>query len=338
MYQRAQKTRVLYNFMNQHVVTALLTQLGKMKFWEFIGENEISIKKIADNYKYHPEAVKRFMRVLNACQVIKLDEIKGTVKKGLYTDALETIAAPHLLDGSETLRFFEKTLIENQECYSHAFGKTFIQTVSSSEEKITRLDMWAQMRMDDWLYPVLCNNFDFLKYKIICEWMGDGRFLLNLLRDNPKLMGLVYSHKTVTKVSDKNTMNETLGDRLISINKEDIKFTPGPGDLYAFILSLLQLSDHEAISALNTCYNWMPVNAKCVIVDFYLPDEIEEGYLDATIADINVLTCLGKKIRSKNEWLNLLTSTFFKNFMFKRIVGPPEPLVPMCIIEIEKIE
>ena len=317
MYQRAEKMKVLYNLMNQHVVSGLLAQVGKMQFWEFLGDKEVTLKSIADNYRYHPEAVKRFMRVLNACQIIAFDEMKGTVKKGLYTDVLDSIAAPHLLDGAETLRFFEKTLIENQECYSQAFGTPFLQRVSASEEKIKSMNIWAQMRMDEWLYPAVCNSFNFLEYKIVCEWMGDGRFLLKLLGDNPGQKGFLHT---------KNPLNQ----------KEDKQVKSEAADLYVFILGLLQLSNDEAISALNACYKAMSVHSKCLIIDFYVPKESEEGYLEGAVADINVFTCLGKHIRNQNEWLGLLKATSFKNIMFKTILGPPAPLAPMCTIELGK--
>lgn len=287
----------IYSLINGHTLAKIIMKACELKIDELLHGQSLSMDELSKKLNFHEEAGKRFIRVLDAYEIVKI-ETDHQVTSGRLSPYLVHIRGPHLMNGYSIVHHLEHALQTNSECYSQHFGKTFSDHLLADANLQSDFNHWGRKTAEEWYIPIILKAYDFSMYASLCEMGQEGYLLTAILNQNGVKKAYLYTtmlthhplHPAITVCDGKNLP---------------------VCDLYIYFRKLLKLNDDELIKELKDGYTKMYSHAKILIIDFFIPDKNHVDYPLSTIADINVLSCTGGKIRNKAEWLALLQQTPF---------------------------
>jgi len=314
-----------------------VTLACELKFNEFIKDEPISIENVANHYNFHPEATYRILRILDDYQIITLRD-DHTVSAGPLIKYLDRFYAPHILNGYQIVNNLSDSLKTNEECYSAIFGKRFYDHIKEDSAQINIMSEWNKKSAEEWLLPSIHLMYDFSLFKKIAELNGQGQLLMSILAKNTHQRGAyLHNSKYVENFNAMVKLYPNLNKKICLYIEENEKNNfPFDCNLYIYCRALLNYNDIQLINKLNYTYSLMPKNSKLLVIDFMIPDKNHADYSISLIADINVLTCLGGKIRDMGEWLEIINKTSFSVIKIIKSSDYPaaKPLLPLLILEI----
>lgn len=327
-----QEIQDIYSLATQHIVSKIITLASEIRLDELLNDDALlSVDEIAKYYNFEPKALYRYLRVLDAYNVVKLLPTHQ-VAKGHLCSFLEQIRGPHLLNGHKVLNNLSYSLQTNEECYSVTFGHSFYQHINSDPVLLEELKAWSEKSASSWLMPTIFCDFDFSGYKTICELNGDGYFLAYCLRSYSKLKGIYFSQAKITENIIEIFESLDVIDKVKLISDGDVSEI-SQVDLFVFCRSLLSLNDNQILKILGKLYSCR-INSKLIIIDFFLPDKSHSDYQLSATADINLLCCLNGQLRTKDEWISLLIASGYKFSQFHHLAGKVQkPVLPTFLLE-----
>jgi ubiquinone/menaquinone biosynthesis C-methylase UbiE len=324
----------LYNLALLHIVSKVLTHAVRIKLDKQLTTTPKSILKLARHYKYHPHAMYRFLRVLDAYDVV---ELFGTtkVKAGMLSGYLDYLRSPHLLDSYSYIDNIEHCLKTNTESFSKTFGKPLYPYLLDHPPELKWFKEWCTKTACDWL-PAAFALFDFSKFKCMVDvGGGEGYFLAELLRRNKKQHGVLLDQPSMVTTAKKIFKQYGVVGRAEIVGGDFFKKIPFHGDAYILSRVLLNWSNEDAKRILDNCYRQMPSGATLLIIDFLIPGKKHPTYQHVVASDLNLLACINSAIRTKEEWIKLVKNTGFK---FKRYYVDNNPkhtslISPIFVLE-----
>lgn len=107
----------LYSLSLSHIVSKAITLAAKIKFDQFLSKNTVYIDEVAKYCHFHPQATYRFLRILDAYEIVEFVDNRQ-VKAGKLLPYLNRLLSPHFLDSYTFIDDLEFALQNNVECYS----------------------------------------------------------------------------------------------------------------------------------------------------------------------------------------------------------------------------
>jgi len=291
----------------------------------------VSILELAKHLALNAEALKRFLRVLEAHDIVTIAENK--VYRTELTEQLTRVRTPHLTKAYEAFEELEYTLKSHQPAWNKKFGKDFYSTLDQDE--LNQFADWCRESGESWLNG-LFKLYDFSVYRQIVDVAGgQGHFLGSMLKNNAHQKGTLFDLSAVVQHAEKVLNAYGCLDRANIVGGDFFQSVPGSGDLYVLCRTLLNWSDEDASKILKVCAQSMSEEAKLLIVDFMLPPKSHPHYLRTVLNDLNLMVNWNSSSRTKQEWLDLVDKSQLS--VIKTIISDdamvPEPFAPMILLE-----
>ncbi|OGT30188.1 MAG: hypothetical protein A3E87_00415 [Gammaproteobacteria bacterium RIFCSPHIGHO2_12_FULL_35_23] len=316
------------------VTSKVLFLAAKLNLDHYLSDKPVSIVSLAEKLNFDQEAFKRFLRILDAYELIKMDE--KFVSKTVYTNQLQDLKTPHLTKNYRAFDQLEYTLQTHKPCWDKEYGQAFYPSLG--KEELTQFADWCRKSGDDWLLGVFA-LYDFSKFKKLVDvGGGQGHFLAEVLSRNTHQEGILLDQPEVVAGAKEVLAHKNCLNRVSIIGGDFFKQVPDTGDCYLLCRVLLNWNDEKAVSILNSCYHSMSDKTKLLVIDFILPDKSHPHYLRTALSDLNLLGLIDSKNRNKTEWRYLVEQSRLK--LNKIIISDsslqPEPFAPIVILECTK--
>lgn len=324
----------LYFLTLQHIASKAVAMACEMRLDKILNDQPMRITDLANQYLLHPKAMYRFLRILDAYEVVKLVD-RETVQQGRLSPYLDRVRSPHILNSYAFIDNLAEALKNNQECYSATFGKKFYPHLLEDPDALAEFREWCTQSAIDWLTPIF-SIYDFSKFKTIVDvGGGEGYFLASLLQKNPAQTGILFDQPEVVVNAQKIFGSHQVGARATAVGGDFFKALPEQGDVYTICRTLLNWNDADAVKIINNCHLYMKKEATLLIIDFFLPEKNHPDYKYGVLADMNLLACITSAIRTKSEWLNLVAQSNFtcRNFYVTPENSAIKPILPMFVLE-----
>lgn len=324
----------LYEYMNSHIVSKAVALAISNRLDERLTDEPISVKDLCTQFNYHYEAGLRWLRALAAFQVVELDE-SGYVRAGTLSPYLDRLRGPHLVNGHSFMQHMDKSLMTGEACYETQFGKPFYQHLLDEPDLMADMCVWSRKTATEWLLPLANCYYNFSQHPVLHQVGGDFCCLEFLLTQNQDCRGVWCQTSEMIEGSQDVTCSSIVRDRIQDYPTDIFSNLPN-ADLYLFIRNLLGFSDLNAIKTLQAAKAAGNDGGKIVIIDYVIPDKDHPDYPLATIADLNVLTSVGGRLKDKRSWEILIEKAGFVDM--KTIPVPsdqsPVALLPLFIMEL----
>ena len=325
----------IYELALGNILSKVLTIAAKLNLDTYLTTSK-DINILTQELNCHPIALKKFLRVLEAYEIVQIDG--DIVSPTELTSALVQLKTPHLIDAYKAVNELECSLQTNKECWSKAYGQEFFPYLNEHPEKLQQFSDWCNLSATNWL-PVLFSLYDFAKFDTIADIAGGTGYLISkLLTMNPTQNGILFDQPSVIEHAKIQFVNSDISARLEFIGGDFFKTIPSSADCYIICRTLLNWSDEDAIKILNRCYLDMPDNAVLLIVDFVVPNKDHPHYKRTILNDLNLLALASSSNRTKEEWEQLVAQSQLN--LTKVIISSdkcePEPIAPIIILECTK--
>lgn len=323
----------LYQIALSHIVYKAVALATTMKLDDRLRTKPISIAKLAKSYGYHPCAMFRFLRLLDAYDVVK---VIGTthVKQGALLCYLKNMRSLHLLQSYAYIDNFEHCLKTNKESFSKTFGKPMYPYLLDHPDVLAEFKAWCTRSAQDWL-PEVFKIYNFAPFSHIVDvGGGEGYFLAALLQKHKKIRGTLFDQPAVVTEAEELFKRKNVAKRVKIVGGDFFKKLPCDGDAYIFCRVLLNWDDEDAKILLNNCHKHMQPGATLLIIDFVVPPKSHPTYKMVAASDLNMLACANSAFRTKAEWLELIRKTKFKvkHFHVNYDISP-KLISPLFVLE-----
>jgi hypothetical protein len=136
---------------------------------------------------------------------------------------------------------------------------------------------------------------------------GEGALLLGILRENPRLRGVVFDLPRLADGARRHIAAAGLADRCEFAGGDFFAAVPGGADAYMLKHVIHDWDDTHAVRILQTCRAAMRPDAKLLIIEGVYPPRIDcspasEG---AARNDCNMMVVTGGRQRSEAEFRDL---------------------------------
>jgi hypothetical protein len=156
-------------------------------------------------------------------------------------------------------------------------------------------------RFDD---ETLAAAYDFSGDGVVVDVAGgEGNFLREVLRRNPRRRGVLFDQPQV--LAESTLLAEYVREGRATLTPGSIfEVLPGPADTYVIKGTLHDFADRDAITVLRNCANVMRPSDKLLIIEQVIPTG-NLPHPNKTM-DMVMMFLLGGKQRSLEEWTQLL--------------------------------
>jgi hypothetical protein len=156
-------------------------------------------------------------------------------------------------------------------------------------------------------------------HRIVDVGGGQGELLIGLLRANPSLRGTLLERPPVVDGARAKVAAAGLTDRCDVIGGDFLQQVPAGADAYVLRGVILNWDDRPAITLLGNCRRAMTAAGKVLVVDTVMPEHVQATAVDraASGVDLNMMVMLGGRIRTENQYRELLEQA---GFALERIV------------------
>lgn len=322
---------LVYSLALSHITSKVVTLAAHYGLDNHIAHEGVPIITLAEKFNFNPEAFKRFVRILEAHELVRLEN--DSVYATELTPQLADARTPHLRLSCKAFDELEYSLQTNLPGWNKVFGSAFFPSLSV-EERHEFVD-WCQHSGEIWMQG-LFSVIDFSSYKTVVDIAGgNGFFLAEILKRHPHQHGILFDQKIVIDAASATMREKGCLDRTTLVVGDFFKQVPTDGDVYMICRTLLNWNDDDAIKILNTCAACKPRHAKLLIIDFMLPEKDHPHYLRTAENNLNLLVIINSSHRTQQEWESLVNKSQLK--LQKTIISDdnmqPEPFAPMIILE-----
>lgn len=177
-------------------------------------------------------------------------------------------------------------------------------------------------------YMPIARAWDFSRYHAIADLGGGGGALLAaILTAYPNLRGMLVDHPEFIDAAAARFEKEGLAARSQVLAADLRQAVPPGADVYLLKHVLHGCDDATAVEILTHCRTALPADGRLLVIEFVLPDIVDQANLDLErrlMSDLNMLAVTHGKERSAVEWKALLASAALE---FRSITSVPGALV-----------
>jgi C-methyltransferase len=186
-----------------------------------------------------------------------------------------------------------------------AHGVSFFEVLKGRPELQHRFDegMSSISRMDD---ETLAAAYDFSGEGVVADLAGgEGNFLREILRNNPRRSGVLFEQPQV--LAESRLLDEYVqAGRVRLVPGNLLEVLPAPADIYVIRATLDGFADQQAVAILRNCARVMRPSDRLLLIEQVIPTG-NVPHLNKT-KDMVMMFLLGGKQRTIEEWSELLAS------------------------------
>ena len=350
--------------------------VAKLRLADYLKDGPKSVEDLAEKTKTHPDSLYRLLRMLSSigifAETIKEGEAQQQVDHSIRQFELTPMASLIQSDAKNSISNF--ALMFGLESFKNAIDDLLysIQTGENSFKHANGLDMYeylnrnqkegqifnnAMASLTSSVTPLISDMYDFSQFNTIIDiGGGQGVLLSSILKDNPKLYGVLFDlpyaiqsakeHYGGQSVNSNEKIKHDISSRCKLVEGDFFKSIPTTAaDGYIIKNVILNWDDQSAAIILKNCLQAMKDGSsaigsenqtnrkntthKLLIIDTIMP-EGNEPFI-GKFTDIFMLALTHKgRIRTEEEFRKLLSSSGFE---ITGIIRSHDPSNPFSIIE-----
>ena len=314
----------LARMMSGYAVSQLIYVAAKLGIPDLLKHGPVAINRLATTTATHQTSLLRVMRGLAAVGLFS--EISGQsfeltpLGQFLRTDVPDSLAAMalfthdsyaawgDLLHGVET----------GEPAFNHVFGMDRYRYLEQHPDAAARFNA-AMALLSAQLRRAVIATYDFSRFQTAVDvGGGQGGLLVDLLRTNPTMRGILFDTAAVAQA----VTQAGLPERCEVVAGNFFESVPGGGDVYLLSHVIHNWDDDAANSILRNCRDAMNTDGTLLIVEMIMPDESGPSFANYPLAmtDLQMFVMTSGRERTEAEFRALLNATGFE---LKRTIRTP---------------
>ncbi|HEX6548856.1 MAG TPA: methyltransferase [Candidatus Dormibacteraeota bacterium] len=154
---------------------------------------------------------------------------------------------------------------------------------------------------------------DFSRYTTVVDvGGGDGTVLIEVLRANPKVRGVLFDRPDVVARAETRFAASDVAGRVQTASGSFLEGVPGGGDAYILKSILHDWEDESARAILSRVREAARGGADLLLVERVLPERPGPEDLDSLLGDLNMMVNNGGQERTVREFEQLMETTGFR--------------------------
>jgi len=287
-------------------------------------EGSMSGEELAARLDVNQEYLERMMRALIAQGFFIVEDGKYTMNKmaaTLLADDDNSVVNWLLFIGSnwEAMSEPEDMIAEGKSGFELSIGKPIYEYFSQNPV----LDHFFAEGMAKWTERKafqIARSEDFSGYRRFVDiGAGQGDLIVRILKDNPDANAVLFDRSTPLHKAEEKINEEELSSRCIFVVGDFRKEgeIPKGGDAYLMKTIIRDWDDENALQILKNCHEAIGDAPLFIIDSIYDFDPSQEPV--ASFVDLELMFLFGGKIRTREQWDNLLHDAGFSIYGIRRI-------------------
>jgi AraC-like DNA-binding protein len=347
----------MFNMLTSGQLTSKAVYIvAKLGIADYLKDGPKNLEELAEETKTHPNSLYRLLRMLASIGIFAETKGEDTNQRRfeltpmaslLLSETKDSVRNFALLFGLESFKKAVDNLLYSIETgessFKHANGLDIYEYMQQNQ-KDAQIFNGAMTSLTSSQVSSISSMYDFSRFNTIIDiGGGQGMLLSTIMKDNPKLQGILFdlphaieSARVYFQGFAKDINNDILS-RCKLIDGDFFKSIPVvDADGYIIKNVILNWDDEAATVILKNCLQAMKTNhakqkpnPRLLVIDIIMP-ESSEPFMGKFI-DILMLALTRKgRIRTEIEFRKLLDSSGFDTF---NIIRSHDPVNPLSIIE-----
>ncbi|MFI7895380.1 methyltransferase [Streptomyces sp. CACIS-1.16CA] len=314
------------------MATQALGAAVRFDVFDRIGPGTLSADALAESLGTHPQATLRLLRALAGLQLLSETEpgLFRTTAAGdfLRTGTAGSMAAmarmftdPVMLRGWDLL---DESVRTGRTTFSTVFGTDFFGHLKEHPELSAAFNeaMSQGTRLTAATVP---HHFDFGRFSTLVDigGGGDGTLLASVLREHPKLRGVLFDTAEGLAQAPRRLADEGLTERVALETGDFFASAPAGGDLYLLKSIIHDWDDERCATILRHIRDVIPAHGSLLIVEPVLPATVPADPPGGVyLTDLNMLVNVGGRERTADDFASLCTAG---GFVLRSVTPLPAP-------------
>ncbi|MFE7137053.1 methyltransferase [Streptomyces sp. NPDC057644] len=313
------------------MATQALGTAVRLGVFDRIGGGESSADALAGSFGTHPQATLRLLRALAGLQLLSETEpgVFRTTAAGdfLRTGTAGSMAAmarmftdPVMLRGWDLL---DEGVRTGETTFDTVFGTDFFGHLKEHPALSAAFNeaMSQGTRLTAETVP---HHFDFGRFDTLVDiGGGDGTLLASVLREHPKLRGVLFDTAEGLAQAPQRLARDGLTERVVLETGDFFASAPAGGDVYLLKSIIHDWDDERCAAILRRIREVIPAHGSLLIVEPVLPATVPVDPPGGVyLSDLNMLVNVGGRERTAEDFSDLCTAG---GFALRSVTPLPAP-------------
>ncbi|MFE6702411.1 methyltransferase [Streptomyces sp. NPDC057718] len=313
------------------MATQALGTAVRLGVFDRIGGGESSADALAGSFGTHPQATLRLLRALAGLQLLSETEpgVFRTTAAGdfLRTGTAGSMAAmarmftdPVMLRGWDLL---DEAVRTGETTFDTVFGTDFFGHLKEHPALSAAFNeaMSQGTRLTAETVP---HHFDFERFHTLVDiGGGDGTLLASVLREHPKLRGVLFDTAEGLAQAPQRLGRDGLTERVVLETGDFFASAPAGGDVYLLKSIIHDWDDERCAAILRRIREVIPAHGSLLIVEPVLPATVPADPPGGVyLSDLNMLVNVGGRERTAEDFAALCTAG---GFNLRNVTPLPAP-------------
>ena len=295
-------------------VSRALLAADELAISDLLNDGAKTAQELARETGTHTQSLYRFLRALTTVDLVQEDK-DGRFSLGPLASELEVAARI----GIENYRAWVElpySLRTGKSAFEKVYGKDFYTYLADDPDRMERFDSSLAALSRGWM-PAVFDVYDFPEEGTVVD-IGGGRgtFMSYLLRAKPNLHGILFDQPHVVEQAIPMLKQASVMERSRVVSGDFFESVPSGANIYTFCNVLIDWDDKQGAILLESCRKAMDEDGRVLIVDRVLPSTEGSNRQAMAFLDLFFLVLEGSRIRTREEFENLLESAGFKMTRF----------------------
>jgi hypothetical protein len=301
--------------------------LVKLGVPDLLAHGPATVEQLAVDCGADPRALSRLLRAL-ALMGLFTQPAPGTFGLTATTELLRTdvpgsVALNALMQGDEVFRSFAEimhTMRTGRPAFDQVYGQPFYAYLDANPDAAHIFNE----SMGEQKAPEALHTVDLTGVSTVVDvGGGNGALLIELLTAHPQLRGLLLELPDAVRLAQAKFAEAGLADRVECVAGSFFDPVPGGGDAYVLSRVLHNWADERALDILRQVRAAIPAQARLIVLEELLPEEVTPGRSAAGLVDLLMLVTLEGHDRTESEYRELLVKAGFDPIAVRRAAGSP---------------
>ncbi|MBA3868225.1 MAG: methyltransferase [Anaerolineae bacterium] len=313
---------IMLRFISGFWVSRALYVLVKLGIPDLLQNQSKSAVELAEATHTHAPSLYRIMCILVSVGVMTRDEndrfaltdVGGTLRKDVPGSvrawAVTQLDEEHYQAWGDVLHSVQT----GETAFQHQFGMDVWQYRALHPDQSKLFDE-AMSNLINVINQGILDSYDFSSLRQVVDvGGGNGSLLINLLKVNPNMNGVVFDSPHVAEGARVHIETTGLSDRCTVVGGNFFDTIPSGGDAYILSRVIHDWDDEHSVSILKNCRRVMSSENKLLLVERVIPVTIDSSAKSQSVmsSDFNMLVMVGGRERSEAAYKDLLEAAGFK--------------------------
>jgi len=217
-----------------------------------------------------------------------------------------------------------------QSGFEHVFGERSPFELQRTNPEAAHIGLEALTSRSASENDAVVSAYNFAGAKTIIDVAGgEGTLVAAIVAATPAAHGVLFDLPHAAERARKHLEGIGLGSRSEALAGDFFRSVPPGGDLYVMKKVLHDWNDERALTILQNCRAVMPAHGRLLLIELIVPTGNEPSF--AKMLDLLMLTYLGGRERTEDEYRSLLQSSGFR---LQRVIPTGSPVSLMEAVPI----